>query len=308
MNKEWSPEVASQFPLTTEMVKQLRDSAPMVMNSPIDWLLQNGGHYFPERAERLIALAKAIHPDPGAALVEYTVGYMMEQARFLQSGKYAFTDFEQARAAVYDNEEVMSGFYLAGLLLTHAFWPVHYVMHNWFLEQFVERVGPSSQGVEIGFGHGLYLAEILQRHPDSSVEGYDISQHSLAFASKLLAEFGFDQSRWRLQLGDVRNGFTNEGPFDWGIFAEVLEHIPQPDEALAGIADILKPGGLLYAVTVVDSNAIDHLYHFRSSDEVLEMFRNCGLEVVDHLLSSVAEYSHDSDPTVNVSVICQKVG
>jgi len=301
-----SSEIASKFPLTTAMVNHLKESAPMVMASPIDWMLMNERDSFLERAERLITLAEAIHPDPGNALVEYTVGYMVEQARFLQSGDYAFSDFEQARADVYDNEEVMSGFYLAGLLLTHAFWPVHYVMHNWFLEHFVEQLNPSGKGVEIGYGHGLYLAEILQRHPNGSVEGYDISRHSHQFAKRLLEESGFDKSRWNLQLGDVQDGFKEIGPFDWAIFAEVLEHIPRPDEALVAIAGIMKPNALLYAVTVVDSNAIDHLYHFKSTDEVLEMFTNCGFEVVDHLLSSVADYSHESDPTVNVSVICRK--
>ena len=307
MSSQWPRDFESKYPRTTTMVEYLRKSAPMVMASPIDWLTQHGGNVFAERAERLISLAEAIHPDPGGALIEYTVGYMMEQARFLQSGNYAFSDFEQARAEVYDNEDVMSGYYLAGLLLTHAFWPVHYVMHNWFLDNFVERLRPDGMGVEIGFGHGLYLAEILQRHPESRIEGYDISQYSRAFASKVLMESGFDRSRWNLQLGDVQDGFEFEERFDWAIFAEVLEHIPRPDEALTEIAAILKSGAPLYAVTVVDSNAIDHLYHFKSPDEVLQMFRDCGFEVVDHLLSAVADYSHESDPTINVSVICRKV-
>ena len=55
------------------------------------------------------------------------------------------------------------------------------VLSATFQEHFVEKLSPTGKGIEIGFGHGLYLAEILGRHPESSAEGYDISADSHRF-------------------------------------------------------------------------------------------------------------------------------
>ena len=103
--------------------------------------------------------------NPSQALLEYTLAYLKEQARFLKTGEYSNSDFDDVLRDVYANPEVMEKFYLAGLMLTHAFWPIHFDMHEFFVHEFVPLVPNEATGAEYGFGHGLYLLDVLSAKP-----------------------------------------------------------------------------------------------------------------------------------------------
>jgi SAM-dependent methyltransferase len=57
------------------------------------------------------------------------------------------------------------------------------------------------------------------------------------------------------RVGDVQQLPFADGEFDVAVAAWMLYHVPDLDRGLAELARVLKPGGMLVAVT----NAVDHL-------------------------------------------------
>lgn len=288
----------------TEMVAR---AAPLVTGS-LEFLLDREEDRFWTRAEQLVGYVEELGADPVDALLEYTVAYLREQARFVKTGTYANADFESAFESVYDNSDVMNGFYLDGLLLTNAFWPIHSSIHEFFVEQFLSRVAPASNGLEVGFGHGLYLAEALLSADDSRGLGLDVSEHSVAYAERLIPLTGVNPDRFELRLGDVRFplGLPDES-IDWAIFAEILEHIPEPASSLAQVAAALRPGAPIFVTTVINSNAIDHLWLFESVNEVEDMIKSAGLDIVARRVLAVSDFGGQaSDPTIDIAAVCVK--
>ena len=62
---------------------------------------------------------------------------------------------------------------------------------------------------------------------------------------------------------------------------EVLEHLDEPKQILIKLSKLLKPGGLLWITTPTNSPALDHVYLFKTKEEVLTLITDSGLETVD---------------------------
>lgn len=289
------------------MVETLLRQAKMLFAANLEALESKHGEEFWRQAERLVGYSSALGGQPGEALMEYTLAYLKEQARFLKTGEYSHSDFDDVRREVYDNPEVMQRFYLDGLLLTHAFWPIHFDMHDFFDSEFVLRVPEGGVGTEYGFGHGLYLLEVLTARPAATARAFDISQFSLDFAARLLQHGGVARSRFSLGFADVREPFRIEnGTFSWAIFAEIIEHIPDPAFSLRELRRTLKPGSPVFATTVIHSNALDHIYQFENVDEVRTMVRGAGFEIEAERVLKVRDYDAKArDPSVDVAFVCR---
>jgi SAM-dependent methyltransferase len=113
-------------------------------------------------------------------------------------------------------------------------------------------VGPGDRVLDLGCGGGRHAFEVCRRGAD--VVAFDADHGELRQVSGMTAAM--------LAAGDVPSGshagaVGGDGtamPFDDGVFnrviaAEVLEHVPSDQRAMAEIARVLRPGGLL-AVTV----------------------------------------------------------
>ena len=297
---------AGEFPLAVAVIEDALRLSPTLIRSQLAYMIQNRSPGFWYRAEELIRLAKAIGGSPAESLIEYTLVYLKEQLRFLSSGQYSHDNFEDARKQVYDNPDVMEKFYLEGLMLTHAFWPIHFDIHDFFRGEFLPRVPDSGVGAEFGFGHGLYLLEVLNANAGTYALGYDISEFSRAYADKLLRHGGVPEDRYRLGAADVRDPLpANDGEYEWVIFAEVLEHIPDPLSSLRELRRCARRGGPIFVTTVVNSNALDHMWLFTSVEEVEQMLREAGVRIVASRTFAVDDYvSGNNDPTIDVACVC----
>jgi ubiquinone/menaquinone biosynthesis C-methylase UbiE len=293
------------FPRAAAMIRTLLERSPMFLRGQLAYLLKERSHEFWPAAERLVTLAEDLGGSPAQSLVEYTVTYLKEQIRFIQTNEYSHSDFDSARKAVYDNPEVMEKFYLEGLMLTHAFWPIHLDIHKFFREEFVARVPEAGIGAEFGFGHGLYLLDVLQARPEVNAKGYDISEYSQRYAGKLLAHSGVAADRFQLGFADVRERLpAADGEFSWAIFAEIMEHIPDPLGSLRHLRRCLAPGAPVFVTTVLNSNALDHMYLFTEFDQVRAMLRDAGFSILVDRAFKVADYATAKDPSVDVVLVC----
>jgi hypothetical protein len=293
------------FPNAARVIRAILERSPTFLRGQLTLLAtQRGDEFWPE-AERLIKISEAIGGSPANSVIEYTVTYLKEQIRFLQTKEYAHSDFESARSEVYDNPEVMDGYYLDGLMLTHAFWAIHLDIHKFFRDQFMSRVPDGGTGTEFGFGHGLYLLDVLSAKPHTKARGFDISEFSQKYAAKLLRQGGVATDRFTLGFADVREPLpAKPGEFAWAIFAEIMEHIPDPLTSLRYLRGCMAPGAPVFVTTVLNSNAIDHLYLFTEFDQVKAMLNQAGFDIVAEKQLAVADYASGKDPSVDVVCVC----
>jgi SAM-dependent methyltransferase len=113
-------------------------------------------------------------------------------------------------------------------------------------------VGPGNRLLDLGCGAGRHAFEAYRRGAD--VVAFDADHGELCQVSTMtvaMAEAGEAPpgARARSVRGDATAMPFGDGAFDRVIAAEVLEHIPLDQRALAEIARVLRPGGML-AVTV----------------------------------------------------------
>jgi hypothetical protein len=301
--------VGPRYPRTSRIMRNILERSPMLLRNQLTTLVRDRGELFWPEAERLIALSEDTGHTPADSLIEYTVTYLREQIRFMRTKEYSQNDFEAARRDVYDNPEVMEKFYLDGLMLTHAFWPIHMDIHRFFRDAFIARVPDEGVGAEFGFGHGLYLHDVLEAHPGTRARGYDISEYAKTYAAKLLRQGGIAAERYELGFADVREPLpAKPGEFRWAIFAEILEHIPDPLTSLRHLRRCMAPGAPVFVTTVLNTNAIDHLTLFTDVREVQSMLHDAGFAILDERDIQVSEYGDKKDPSVRVLCVCEPAG
>jgi SAM-dependent methyltransferase len=300
---------AEHHPAGAALVREVQKAGRLLAGS-LPWLLRERGPRFWPQAEQVARLSQALGGAPIESLAEYTVMYLKEQQRFEKTGKYASDDFDEIRSKVYDNPDVMRRFYLEGLMLTHAFWPIHLDIHALFSAAFLPRVADAGVGLEVGFGHGLYLLEILSERPKTRTHSFDISPFSIEYARRLLEAGGVDSARFELALADVRQPLpAPDASRRWAVFAEVLEHIPNPAEALRELRRVLVPGAPLFATTVLFSSAIDHITQFESADQVERLLVDAGFQLVEKRAFAVKDYVPGSkDRTIDLAYVAVRQG
>lgn len=111
-------------------------------------------------------------------------------------------------------------------------------------------LGRQNKVLDAGIGTGaltLALADSLRDLPE--LHGIDLSARMLARARSRLAAFDQAGLSGRLRLGDICRLPYDNGTFDLVMSAHVAEHCRFPDEAVAELARVLKPGGTLILVT-----------------------------------------------------------
>ena len=95
--------------------------------------------------------------------------------------------------------------------------------------------------LELGVGTGNLTQKFLDRFPQGSAVGYDLSGEMLARARAKLP-----RARVELHQGDLSK-VAFEGPFDAIISAIAVHHVPPPDKPglFPRLYEALRPGGVL---------------------------------------------------------------
>jgi hypothetical protein len=273
-----------------------------LLRAAVEYLVVSEDQYIPRIAPALDALGR-VYEQQGLrlsaaldALLEYTHLYMRHQVSFIAKGEYSNTSFDEVFTAVYDDEDLMLGTYLPGLYLTQLFWPVHFRVLSMY-EEFLAKAGTPHRLLEFGVGHGMTLLRAKQRFPHAGGIAFDVSRHSLSFAERLLRTSGADLSGLRFERADVVRLTPDRGQAcDLGTMGEILEHVEAPQRALANFRTLLRDGAPAFITTVIDSNAIDHIYQFSSQLEIDQMIRASGFDVTHSELIRPAQLRLSGEP------------
>lgn len=118
----------------------------------------------------------------------------------------------------------------------------------------LERLAGLSRGglapvLEVGVGRGMFLAAALER--GLACQGLDISPVA---AEAIAARLGVP-----VHVGLLSDLTPPEGGFGCVHMNHVLEHMPDPAGALAAVARLLRPGGLLSVEVPRQSNLLNRL-------------------------------------------------
>lgn len=221
------------------------------------------------------------------ALEKATDGYgvfaldaMKLQKRFDKEREYVAKTYAEVAQAVYHSQSYMFDLYLPGILLSQFLWHHHYQQLKFFREHFVPRAQAigAKRFFDVGVGTGFYSKEMLQALPNARGTGCDISEHSLAHTVKMLGRWGL-VDRYSPQRVDILTG-TFE-PADCIVSVEVLEHLEDPPQFLKALHSMLRQGGVGYITAAINAPNADHIYLYRTLDDVLEEIRLAGFKVLE---------------------------
>lgn len=121
--------------------------------------------------------------------------------------------------------------------------------------------------VEMGSGPGFVTEKISRNFPNIKITAIEIDSLLVDYAKNYLAENHFDQCEV-LQKSIMETGLP-ENTFDFAITRLVLEHLPDPVNAVREVFRILKPGG---KAVFVDNDFEKHIITYPHIPELRELY------------------------------------
>lgn len=222
------------------------------------------------------------------------------QIRFEKELEYAHKSYAEVTKDIYANEAYMMSCYLPGLLLSHYLWPHHYRQRRFFEHAFVAdmvRAG-ARRFYDVGVGTGFYSRLALTAVTGIQGQGFDISPWSKAFAERHVAAFGA-ANRYRVELRNVV--VHPPEPIDWLICVEVLEHLENPIEFLSALRIMLRPGGKAFITAALNAPNADHIYLYRTSEEVKVQLAEAGFAIEQYFGGLAAKPRAKGTPVAEVA-------
>jgi ubiquinone/menaquinone biosynthesis C-methylase UbiE len=110
--------------------------------------------------------------------------------------------------------------------------------------------GLKGRGISLGAGICWLESEILKRYPSvTEVICVEFSRHRIfELAPKLLAHEKIDPSRVTLCLGSFYELKVDDQSLDFVILCQAFHHAAEPNELLAELHRVVRPGGIILVV------------------------------------------------------------
>jgi len=232
----------------------------------------------------------------------HSIEFLKLQLQFAKKGEYRSSDYDAVYKEVYNAPQVMQR-YLDGLLLTYVAWPNHYRLLKYYQQNYLTQ-GPYGMCLEIGPGHGWLALQQLKANPANRLLGLDISSSSVQYTNSVLKAAGVSPQRYSVREHNALTGIDGSDRFDRVVIAEVIEHLPNPAELLKLAVSRSHKDTLFCITTVVNIEAVDHIYLFRELHEIADLLGSCGLKIVHELDLPLKMNLQLPKPAYEVAVIC----
>ena len=205
---------------------------------------------------------------------------LKEQLYFKRNHNYRYSKLSDVKENVYDQGDYMN-MYMYSLAVSSFLWQQHVL-----IRRFYERVLPNDKKgkyLEIGPGHGYFFVKALKSTSYDYFYAIDISPISVKSTREILKfRFGNTFNNYDIITGDFLT-YTFKNKFDAIIMGEVLEHVETPDLMLKKIYNIANPGAHIFITTCINAPMIDHIYLFKTLEEVNELVNNSGFFIVERI-------------------------
>ena len=203
--------------------------------------------------------------------------FIEEEIYFARTGQYRYASFAEVNRFVYSNDAYMSR-YVNGILLSQVFWQNHAIALDVFRTSFLPGNIDGFTHLEVGPGHGLFLALAASDPRCDSVTAWDVSPSSIAATTAALAKMGVDRPV-KLEINDILECNVHDSAFDSIVISEVLEHLEHPEIALRNLYAGLRPGGRIFINIPINSPAPDHIFLWDDTNQVEALITDCGFVI-----------------------------
>jgi 2-polyprenyl-3-methyl-5-hydroxy-6-metoxy-1,4-benzoquinol methylase len=236
-----------------------------------------------DRAERCFAAVSSYLAERNVALSDLiasadkdTLEYMKRVLQFRRTGRYPDEGAQIAAREVYADTESMRVDMLK-LALSQFLWPHHYRLYAFFIDCVRRSADGVRRYLEIGPGHGLFLAAAARELASARLTAIDISEGSLQVTSELLRHLnvGVPVELRRQDATTLAAGET----YDFITAGELIEHLDDPAAFLRTLRALLAPGGRAFITTCANCPDRTHVYRFNSVDEIRAMLAATGYEI-----------------------------
>jgi len=222
------------------------------------------------------------------AYLKLCTDMMTSQKYFLKNKKYPVDNERLAYRNVYGNIQEMKS-YMIGLAISQFLWPTHYAMYSFFIKKIENENYKIKNYLEVGPGHGLFLLQALEKLGDNTqFEIVDISNTSIQITQSIVNKIINKKKKINYKLKNILN-IKSSKKFDFVTMGEVLEHVTKPKKLLIKLRNLVNKNGSIYISTCVDCPSIDHVYHFKSVNEIENMIKQSGFRIIDKLVLPVEE-------------------
>lgn len=223
-----------------------------------------------------------------------------EELYFRRNKSYRLSTFEDAYRLVYSNLEYMTR-YMNGLLMTQLWWSNHTKVMEYYLDRYLPALAEGHSHLEIGPGHGLQLYLAARYGRAAHLEGWDISEASVTATRAALTKLGVAQ---KIEVTCVDLFNAPERTFDSIMFAEILEHMEHPGDALDKLRTLLKPDGRLFINMPINSPALDHLFNQPSPEDLRDFVLARGFKLVDEAFFAATNYTLEQARRKALTINC----
>ena len=230
---------------------------------------------------------------------------MRLQKKFEKTLNYEKSSYEEAQTNVYHNREYMFKLYLPGILLSHFLWPHHYEQLLFFRKSILNKIpNDNIKFCDIGPGTGFYTRFILENKKNSFGHVFDISDHSINFTNNQCIKFGVSDRLTCKKQNIINSNIENE--FDFLVNVEVLEHLENPEEFLFSLRKMMKKNSYGFITAAVNAANEDHIYLYRSGEEVKKQIEKSGLIIIDKQYDLAYEPKNNEPVPENAAFLVQK--
>lgn len=284
------PAMVNDYPAFNRFVENIFAKSPMQKRYLAHHFAKRDGEFF-GRAEKFATGFVSYLNEMGLtidqavdAYLEVCTDMVTNQMSFRKTKKYSCQSAKEAEAHVYSSNKKMMN-YMVGLILSQFLWPNHYAIYDFFIEQ-SRKLKDIKSILEIGPGHGLYLAESISFFTNAQVDAIDISPTSKTLSESLVFHFT-GGTRCNVQIKDIND--LDYGQYDYIVMGEVLEHLDDPKFALRRIYNLLNEDGYFFLTTCANAPAIDHVYLYESVEHIQRHIRENDFVIISELALPVED-------------------
>lgn len=183
---------------------------------------------------------------------------------------------------------------MVSLELTLYLWKNNRELFRFYRKKIAHRIG--KKFLEIGPGHGRFLAEAIVNASYDEYHGIDVSRSSIDICQDHLNNMStlknIKEKNVSLKCMDFFDYDGNE-KFDGIVMGEILEHVEQPKAFLQKAYALAADEAFVFITVPINSPELDHIYLFRNVAKVEQLICDSGFSICDSLIVFQKNYTRE---------------